>query len=122
MHNEVLCDHSKIAKYRNKKGQVIFACCATCGLPPDTPPLVGYPGELEAWWEYKPMKKEEIDACRPNINHIQETKVLLRENANLLIELLALEAELGDEPSGLMEELIMVNAQRRAMHYDQPFR
>lgn len=118
---EVLCDHSKIQQYVNKKGEVLFECCATCGLPPDTPVLAGYPGELEAWWDWKAMKKKEIDACRPNINRIQERKADLREEAKLLTELLAFEAELGDEPSGLMDELIKVNAQRTAMHYDQHF-
>lgn len=115
MRQEVLCDHSQITQFHNKKGVLIFECCSTCGLDPTTPPLVCYPGELLPWWDRKPTSKKLIDANRPGINRWHDYRSHLREQINLIAELLLWEDEMGEErdPALVAEYEALVEERQR---------
>lgn len=117
-----LCDHSEVKTYRIKLDEerhFDYEVCNRCGLSPDTPPITSmHPGELEPWWEWKPVSGAKITRERPGINRVQNLRTMARDQVYLLQELIALEAELGDTPDpALAEELREAQEYRASLGY-----
>lgn len=117
-----LCDHSEVKVYRIKLSEdrtFDYEVCATCGLSPDLPPLTSTnPGELEPWWEWKPISGAKITRERPGINAHQALRTEARDRAKFLQELVALERELDETPNpALAEELAEAEEYRASLGY-----
>lgn len=117
MQVHTLCDHTEISArtFTFQGEEYTFEQCATCGLSPDTPPITASgPGELEPWWEWKPISGAKINRDRPGINRVQTSRTEARDQVKLLEQLVAWEAELGETPDPALAEELEAAREHRA--------